>query len=193
MAMKHYNVKERLIEATIRVIAAEGMDKTTTKIIAKEAGLFETYIYQYFSNKENLLAETFDALDTELMHVLMKNMPLFDDTSKPIAQRSREYFLAVWEFMTGTPGRCTTFVRYYYSPYFNKYSAQKHAQLYAPLKERCEKLFRPDANIAMLLCYMLSTLSMFVQTVIDGRLEDNDDTREHVFLVIYNAVSPYFK
>ena len=50
MAMKHYNVKERLIEATIRVIAAEGMDKTTTKIIAKEAGLFETYIYQYFSN-----------------------------------------------------------------------------------------------------------------------------------------------
>jgi AcrR family transcriptional regulator len=193
MAMKHYNVKERLIEATIRVIAAEGMDKTTTKIIAKEAGLFETYIYQYFSNKENLLAETFDALDTELMHVFMKNMPLFDDTSKPFAQRSREYFLAIWEFMTGTPDRCTTFVRYYYSPYFNKYSAQKHAQLYAPLKERCEKLFRPEANIAMLLCYMLSTLSMFVQTVIDGRLENNEDAREHVFLVIYNAVSPYFK
>jgi hypothetical protein len=123
----------------------------------------------------------------------MKNMPLFDDTSKPFEQRSREYFLAVWEFMTGTPGRCTTFVRYYYSPYFNKYSAQKHAQLYAPLKEKCEKLFRPDANIAMLLCYMLSTLSMFVQTVIDGTLENNEDVREHVFLVIYNAVSPYFK
>lgn len=192
MAMKHYNVKERLIEATIRVIAAEGMDKTTTKVIAKEAGLFETYIYQYFSNKENLLAETFDALDTELMHVLMKNMPLFDDKSKPFAQRSREYFLAIWEFMTGAPGRCTTFVRYY-SPYFNKYSAQKHAQLYAPLKEKCEKLFRPEANIRMLLCYMLSTLSMFVQTVIDGRLENNEDSREHVFLVIYNAVSPYFK
>ena len=68
--MKHYNVKERLIEATIKVIAAEGMDKTTTKVIAKEAGLFETYIYQYFSSKENLLAETFDALDSELLHKL---------------------------------------------------------------------------------------------------------------------------
>ena len=191
--MKHYNVKERLIEATIKVIAAEGMDKTTTKVIAKEAGLFETYIYQYFSSKENLLAETFDALDSELMGVLMKNMPVFEDASKPFAQRAKDYYLAVWEFMTGTPDRCTSFVRYYYSPYFNKYSAQKHRQLYLPLKEKCDRLFRTDANVAMLLCFMLSTMSMFVQTVIDGRLEDNDDTREHVFLVIYNAVSPYFK
>lgn len=191
--MKHYNVRDRLINATVKVISTQGLDKATTKVIAKEAGLYETYIYQYFSSKENLFAETFDTLDSELVHILMKNMPIFDDRQKPFAVRAKEFFDNIWAFMVNTPDRCTTFVRYYYSPYFNRYSAQKHVQLYAPLKEKCNQLFRPDANIAMLLCYMLSTLSMFVQTVIDGRLENNEDAREHVFLVIYNAVSPYFK
>ena len=95
--MKHYNVRDKLINATVKVISTQGLDKATTKVIAKEAGLYETYIYQYFSNKENLLAETFDALDTELMHVLMENMPLFviiDSEGNNLYESGRAAYLA---------------------------------------------------------------------------------------------------
>ena len=191
--MKHYNVRDRLINATVKVISSQGLDKATTKVIAKEAGLYETYIYQYFSSKENLFAETFDTLDGELIYVIMKNMPIFDQTEKSFYQRAKEYFNEIWGFMVSTPGRCTAFVRYYYSPYFNKYSVQQHTQLYAPLRDRCQQLFRPEADVPMLMLFMLSTMSMFAQTVIDGRLEDNENNRKHVLGVIYNAVSPYFR
>lgn len=191
--MKHYNVRDKLIGATVQVIAADGLDKATTKNIAKEAGLYETYIYQYFSSKENLYAETFHMLDDELVYVIMKNLSIFNDTQRAFSERAKEYFDVIWGFMVGTPDKCTVFVRYYYSPYFNKYSVQYHNQLYAPLKEKCRLLFKAEADVNMLLRYMLSTMSMFVQTVIDGNLEDNENSRKHVFGVIYNAISPYFK
>lgn len=40
------NAKQAFIEGTVRVVARDGLDKTTTKAIATEAGLSEAYIYR---------------------------------------------------------------------------------------------------------------------------------------------------
>ena len=49
------NAKQAFIEGTVRVVARDGLDKTTTKAIATEAGLSEAYIYRCFESKEALL------------------------------------------------------------------------------------------------------------------------------------------
>lgn len=56
--LKHHNVRSRLIDNTIMVIAANGLDKTTTKAIVKGTDINEAYIYSHFSDKEDLLSKT---------------------------------------------------------------------------------------------------------------------------------------
>lgn len=57
------NAKQAFIEGTVRVVARDGLDKTTTKAIATEAGLSEAYIYRCFESKEALLCAAFHMED----------------------------------------------------------------------------------------------------------------------------------
>lgn len=191
--MKHYNVRDRLLEGTIQVIATQGLDKATTKAISKKTGLFETYIYQYFSNKDLLLAEAFKKLDEELLAVLERSSETLATADMDIKEKSMAYFLAIWEFMLGKKERCLAYIRYYCSPYFGKYSSEGHIQRYAEITQKLSSVLREEADKWMLLNYILSTTMMFATKVIDGSLIDNENAREHVFNVIYSAVSTYFK
>ena len=47
---------ERLLAATARVLREDGYDKASTNRIAREAGLSVGSLYQYFPNKESLVA-----------------------------------------------------------------------------------------------------------------------------------------
>ena len=190
--MKHYNVKERLIDGAIKVIARDGMDKATTKAITTETKLYETYIYQHFKNKDGLLVAAFEKLDEELLFVTTSNLRCFEDPEKDYLTQAREYFTAIWEFMLEMPARTVTYIRYYYSPYYGKYSAVAHNQRFMPLLQKFKGNFADETNVAMLLNHMLSTTMLFAMRVIGGELEDNEDTRKHVFLVIHNSISPYF-
>lgn len=51
-----------LLEATGRVIVARGIDLATTNHIAEEAGVDIASLYQYFSNKEDLVEELLRSL-----------------------------------------------------------------------------------------------------------------------------------
>ena len=54
MALKE-NYRELLIDAVVRVAAREGLDRTTTKLIAAEVPCNEVYIYRNFGSKDALL------------------------------------------------------------------------------------------------------------------------------------------
>ena len=50
-------LRERIIDATVRVVRERGMARTRTSTIASEAGCAEGSIYRYFSGKAELLLE----------------------------------------------------------------------------------------------------------------------------------------
>lgn len=64
------NAKQAFIEGTVRVVARDGLDKTTTKAIATEAGLSEAYIYRCFESKEALLCAAFHMEDVAFAYFL---------------------------------------------------------------------------------------------------------------------------
>ena len=68
------NAKQAFIEGTIRVVARDGLDKTTTKAIATEAGLSEAYIYRCFESKEALLCAAFHMEDVAFAYFLKQNL-----------------------------------------------------------------------------------------------------------------------
>lgn len=67
---KERNAKQAFIDGTVRVVARDGLDKTTTKAIATEAGLSEAYIYRCFESKEALLRAAFHMEDVAFAYFL---------------------------------------------------------------------------------------------------------------------------
>ena len=68
------NAKQAFIEGTVRVVARDGLDKTTTKAIATEAGLSGAYIYRCFESKEALLCAAFHMEDVAFAYFLKQNL-----------------------------------------------------------------------------------------------------------------------
>ncbi len=73
--------KQKIIEAAIKLISANGFNATTTALIAKEAGFSEAIIYKYYRDKQSLLREIAKkAIDRIIENIaivpLLKNIEL---------------------------------------------------------------------------------------------------------------------
>lgn len=191
--MKHQNVRNRLIENTIRIIAENGFDKTTTKAIVSGTDINEAYIYRDFSDKEDLFVKVFDKLDEELLAKLMQHLPVMYMQELEYELRCRVFFDAIWKFLINNREKCLAFVRYYYSPYFKKYSAVAHKQRYRPLVEKFSEAFIGEADVWMILNHILNVMLDFAVKVHNEQMPKDEIYAEHVFRVIYRSVEQYFK
>ena len=67
---------EALLAATAQTIAERGLVQATTNHIAAQAGVSVGSLYQYFRNKDELLAALFDKLLDELNQAVDRGLPL---------------------------------------------------------------------------------------------------------------------
>lgn len=58
MIFEKENTDEKIIKATFKLLQKDGIEKATTKKIAKEAGVNEVTIFRKFENKKNLIEVT---------------------------------------------------------------------------------------------------------------------------------------
>ncbi len=191
--MKQQNARGRLIENTITVIASEGLDKTTTKAIVKGTDINEAYIYRFFLNKDELLSKAFDELDNELLDTAMTYISIMYKTDISFENRCWLFFSQCWEFLLGNRDKCLAYIQYYYSPYYQKYSAIPHRERFEPLVDRLKLAFKTEANVWLILNHIMNVMLDFATKVYDGTASNSDDTAEHVFRLIYFSVSQYFK
>ncbi len=56
MKIEAGSTDEKIVDATFRILQKEGVEKTTTKKIAAEAGVNEVTIFRNFKNKKNLIS-----------------------------------------------------------------------------------------------------------------------------------------
>jgi AcrR family transcriptional regulator len=69
-------MRQVFIDSAVRVVARDGMEKTTTKAIASEAKLNEAYIYKCFSGKDDLLSAALHMEDVNIANLLQKTLPI---------------------------------------------------------------------------------------------------------------------
>lgn len=191
--MKQEELRHGLIDGAIHVIAKDGLDRASTKQIGLATGINEAYIYRYFNDKEDLFAKAFASLDNELVAKAMQHVSVMYMSEIEYKTRCRIFFISVWRFLIGNRKKCLTFVRYYYSPYFLKYSAQEHKQRFMPLVEIFKDAFIEEADVWMILNHILNVMLDFAVKVHNGQMSEEDDYVEHVFRVIYASVQQYFK
>ena len=186
-------MKLTLYQSTVDVIAAEGLEKATTRAIATNAGLNEAYIYRLYKDKDDLFKNTFDTLDTEFFETCYGAIDI--NLSAPTDTKERFYklFCICWSFILGNKNKCLAFVRYYYSPYFAKYSLEDHKKRYHPIVDKFATVLREEANVWMLLKHIFNVMFDFAIKVYNGEVPDNEDTQMHVFILIYSSIKPYFR
>ncbi len=183
----------RLIDGTIHIIARDGLDKATTKQIGTFTSINEAYIYRKFADKEDMFAKAFDKMDEELLSKAMQHVEIMYLQSMEYEMRCRFYFAAIWKFLLEDRDECIAYVRYYYSPYFTRYSADAHKRRFKPLVDKFRDAFKDEADVWMILNHILNVMLDFAVKVHNGEMPDGDNYSEHVFRVIYCSVEQYFR
>lgn len=191
--MRQDEFRQQLIDGTVQVIAREGLDKASAKQIELQTGINVVYIYRCFKDKEDMFSKVFDALDDEFLGNTIRNFEIMYISELPFVQRCRVYFTAVWEFLLSNRDKCLTYVRYFYSPYFTKYSAAGHKKRFDPLVEKFRNAFKDEADVWMILNHILNVILDFAVKVHNNQMQDSKDYVEHVFCVIYASIKQYFK
>ena len=191
--MKQDELRLRLIDGTIHVIAREGLDKASTKQIGLSTKINEAYIYRCFKDKEDMFAKAFDSLDNELANKILQHLPVMYMQDLEYELRCRVFFEAVWKFMLANKEHCLAFIQYYYSPYFTKYSVEAHKKRYVSVVEKFKDAFKDEADVWMILNHILNVMLDFAVKVHNGQMPSEDNYSEHVFRVIYRSVEQYFR
>jgi AcrR family transcriptional regulator len=75
--------RDRIADASLRLFVSQGIAETTTRDIAKEAGIAEGTIYRHFESKEALAAEIF----METFMPLSRALVLLEGDSGPVLDR----------------------------------------------------------------------------------------------------------
>ena len=199
--MKHEaEIREILIENTIRLIAEGGFEKATTKEITHSGAapedfkMNEVYIYRLFGSKEKLYEEAFVRLDRELYEALMAGVKNgFNATEGGTRDKFYAFFLQIWSFLLHNETRCRSFVRFYYSIYFKGTALLSHKRLFDGLESFARPLFKHEADVSAILHCVFTTMLDFAIRVYNGDLEDSEINRPHIFNVLFCMMMTYFK
>lgn len=186
-------MKQVFIKSVVRVVARDGLGKATTKVIATEAKLNEAYIYQCFSNKDELLSEAFYLEDKNFVQYLHEALPVM--RTKGISWRDRVYQLWIgsWRYMLEKEDDCYFYLRYYYSAQCRTRAYATHLKFFHELIDSTRPTFKPETNVDMLIHQIFDTMLSFAARVLGGEMENNEETAKWVFEQIYSFVIPNVK
>lgn len=190
MALKE-NYRELLIDAVVRVAAREGLDRTTTKLIAAEVPCNEVYIYRNFGSKDALLQAAFSRTDLRFVQTVLKNLDVMDAPGQPLEQRCRALWEPVWRFCLAQPDDTRFYLRYYYSAQFLASAYELHHRNYQQLQDRLSRYFISSHDSWLLMAHIFETILSFVSHVLCGDLQDTPELDEQVFSLIFRTLQPY--
>lgn len=182
-----------LIESTIKVIASEGFDKATTRNIAGNCGIADAYIYHHYASKEELFYQAFRQEDKALAAKVKRHLPILHEPGINYEDRCRFLYGLMWKHLMAYPDSCRFYIQYYYSPYYQKYSAAEHLRTWQPIMNDMSRGFRKGEDVRGVLRLVLHTmLELAIKTLNMGQ-QDDDETANHYFEMLYSLVSPRLK
>ena len=183
-------MRQAFIDSAIRIVARDGMEKTTTKAIAAEAKLNEAYIYKCFSGKDDLLSAALHMEDMNFADLLQKTLPVMSLPGFSWKERAYLLWKKSWDFILTARDDCVFYIRYYYSASCRAHAYEMHLACFRPLVERVGSAFKPGTNMDMLIHQIFSTMLFFASRVLGGELENNEETTAWAFEQIYSFVVP---
>jgi AcrR family transcriptional regulator len=85
--------RRQIVDAAVELFLANGFHKTTTRQIARAAGISIGLLYEYIATKEDVLFLVCDAIHTEMHAAVTEAVGRTQGRGHPLAAVIREYFL----------------------------------------------------------------------------------------------------
>lgn len=183
-------MKRVFLKSAVRVVARDGLERVTTKAIAREAHLNEAYIYKCFSGKDELLDAALHQEDADYAAMLLDAAPVLFDTSRSWKERAFALWEQSWAFILEERDDCIFYIRFYFAALGMSSVFGKHMESYQSLLEQIRPFFKPDANIDMVIHQVFCTMLFFASRVMDGDLPDSDETTRWAFEQVYSFLAP---
>lgn len=160
--MRNLNeVREALLNSTVRIVAQYGLERTTTKLIAADAQINEAYIYRCYDSKDSLLQATFHMEDVCLAEHVRKSLPVMRIRGLNWKERCFLLWKSCWEFILHKPDDCRFYLQYYYSVSCRRHAYDEHLKYFHSLFDEIRPVFRPDTNVDILLHQIFDTMLSF--------------------------------
>ena len=183
--MTHNKIRTALMDSTVKIVARDGLDKLTTRSIASECGLHDTYIYRYFLDKEDLLMRTFLREDKALTNHMLEQIRGADLEGTHFREKLELIWIPTWRLLIENPEMCKFYVRYYYSTYFED-ATEEFRHENREIMDVFKKFFDADFDVEMLYHYNIDTMLHMAMRVAIGEMENNEELEKEVFELIYS-------
>jgi AcrR family transcriptional regulator len=72
------DARERILEAAVRCVSRVGVERTSTALIAREAGVSRPTLYAYFANREEIVAQAAEQAILAIIDRLQDHCRTFD-------------------------------------------------------------------------------------------------------------------
>lgn len=181
-------LKQGLVEGTINVVAALGLENTTTNAICEACGVNVAYIYRFFSDKEDLIAKAFSSVDERFLDVILDNFAVLDYEGIDYESCCRVLFMKCWDFILAHPKAFTFYIRYYYSLSFQKYACAEHMKRYAVLFNKIETVFPDMVDVKTVMHYILSAVLGEATKQIGNPKEECNAAAVKTFSLIFSVI-----
>ena len=188
--MEQEYMRQKFIDSTIHIVAADGIHKATTKAIATHSGINEAYIYRVFKDKDDLFSTTFTTIDNELIACILKYLPIMEIKEINIDERCRIFFRCCWKSIVSDREKCSFFIKYYYSHYYNSYSPLERRKAYREVIERFTPAFKKGTDVWRVFNRILDIVYSTVIKILRDEIPDDNETAEEVFAVVFSAIEP---
>lgn len=113
MEAKNTDKGMRIMQATMELVAQQGLHGCPTSKIAEKAGVGMGTLYRYFENKDLLINETHRSVKSELNSLVFQD----DAESLPVRERYLRIFNNLALYMIDHPNVFKFLEQYYNSPY----------------------------------------------------------------------------
>ena len=107
------NKRERIIDASIKLISEYGFHGTPISMIAQEARVGAGTIYRYFKDKDSLVLEIFKQVDSALKKALLHEY----DADQTIRERLLHLCRGIFQYGIQNPHEFKFIEQFYNSPY----------------------------------------------------------------------------
>ena len=96
-------------------------------------------------------------------------------------------------FILSKKDRCKTYIRYYYSPLFKKYSYEIHRSKYTEILDGFKAAFVDEVDVWVEFNHIFHIILSSAMRVFDGELDETAETEEKIFFLIYSVIKPHLK
>ncbi len=203
--MRTTNKRGDIMEATMRIVAEEGLTAMSTRSAAKRASVSDGLMYRFFESKDELLYSCFEEVHKEIA-ALFTDLPQQVDEQMiaGLSQKQRLYMVRnVWmtyfHFLIQNDYRTLFYFEYRNSSYIKQIRAKDkeardtYFKGFADVMEIAEKIFGIQDRISSEIwwSYILDTSGIFAGRIIRGEIENNEKSIEQIWKIMSGGIAGF--